>query len=146
MKLYKQLLLNTEVTLNNRRYPLEVIESIRDQINSRDEDRNLGTVGYEENLEIDLSKVAFKYSNAVIENNALYVDIEMLDTPLGKSLNEVLGDMRFRPAGTGTFDGGMPVETMNLLKVPSRVSMGYKILSVAAINPSEDALQMPKDE
>lgn len=71
MILPKQMILNCEVTKNNRRYSIEVLESIRDQINSRSSDINIGTLGYPEGLNVNLRAAAFKYSGAEVRDGAL---------------------------------------------------------------------------
>jgi hypothetical protein len=149
MKLYKQPILNTNASLNNRRYPLGVLVSIKDQIiEMSSKETAHGTIGYDiESIKkggINLSKIAFKYSNPLIENETLYVDIKTLETPEGKLLRSLLEsgiDLRFRPAGTASLVGEMPQETHNLLGVPKHVSSDYKLIGLAAINPEEDALQ-----
>ena len=67
MNLYKQPILNTNASLNNRRYPLEVLVSIKDQIiEMSSKETAFGTIGYDyESLEkwgINLSKIAFFFS------------------------------------------------------------------------------------
>ena len=149
MKLNKQPVLNTNATLNNRRYPLEVLVSIKDQIiDMSSKETAFGTLGYDtESLEkatLNVSKIAFRYSNPLIEDKILYVDIEVLETPEGgilRSLLEAKMDLRFRPSGMAFLVGPMPQETHNLLVVPKHVSSDYKLISLAAINPEEDALQ-----
>lgn len=145
MILQKQLLINTKPTLNNRVYPIEVLESIRDQINSRDKSTNLGTLGYPEGLEVSLSEAAFQYSNAIIEGDSLYVDIETIHTPEGIYLRRMIdegNELRFRPGGQSTLKGVMPVETHNLLGVPKHVAMDYQLITISLINPDEDALNL----
>ncbi len=107
-----------------------------------------GTIGYDyESLEkciINPSKIAFGFSNPLIENETLYVDIEILETPEGQLLRSILEsqmELRFRPGGMGSLDGEMPQEVHNLLNVPKNVSLDYKLISLYAINPSEDALK-----
>lgn len=136
------MILNTEVNKNNRRYNKEVLDIIRDQINSNPE-TNFGTIGYTTDLTVPLCDAAFRYSNAVVENNSLYADIETLSTPKGIDLLRMVEsemDIRFRPAGMATIKGGMPVETLNLLKIPNIVGDDYKLISIAAINPEDDAV------
>lgn len=143
MKLLKREILNSEPTKNNRRYTPEVLEIIKDQINSRERDKNLGTMGYPAGLETPLCDVAFRYSNAVIENNVLYADIETIHTPEGIKLRQMIEsgiDVRFRPGGQATLDGEMPVETHNLLNIPKHVGKDYQLITVAAISPEEDAV------
>ena len=153
VKLNKVLIMNTEVTKNNRRYPKEVLESIRDQINSKDPSTQIGTMGFPEGLEINLRDAAFTYSNAVVEGDCLYVDISSLKTTMGDELVRRLeldrqfstSSVRFRPGGMATTQG-VPVEVKHTLNVPDVVNSDYKIISVAAIDESEDALNIPTDE
>lgn len=141
MKLLKQLILNTEVTKNNRRYPIGVLETIKNQINLSGQ--NIGTIGYTTDLVVTPTNAAFTYSNAIIENDSLYADIEIINTTKGielKNIFETTTDIRFRPAGQATLKGSMPVETHNLLDIPKHVSDDYKLISIAAITASEDAI------
>jgi hypothetical protein len=71
MYIERELINNTKVNKNNRQYPIEVIEKIRDQINGNDEWTNLGILGMPKSEVITLGQVAFKYSNAVIEDESL---------------------------------------------------------------------------
>jgi hypothetical protein len=139
MKLEKQLILNTEVTKNNRRYNMEVLESIRDQINNPNRN-NRGTMGYPESTVVELNKVGFSYSNAVVENESLYCCITILETPTGESIKSLLEDLVFRPVGQATIKGEMPVETLNLLKVPNVVNTDYSLVCISAISKSDDAV------
>ena len=138
-------ILNTKVTKNNRQYPIEVLEIIRDQINSRKHEQNLGTIGFPQDLEIKVSDAAFRYSNAVIREQVLYVDIETIHTPTGiefRRMIEVDHDLRFRPGGSATLEGPMPVETHNLLDTPKHVGLDYQLITIAAITADEDAMNM----
>ena len=90
MKLLKQPILNTKTTKNNRKYSSDLIELIGHQINRREKSRNLGMLGYPEGLVVDLPQVAFVYSNAVVEGDVLYVDIETLNTSKGIELERIL--------------------------------------------------------
>ena len=136
-------ILNTRPTKNNRCYPMEVLEIIRDQINSKPVDANLGTIGYPKGLEILLGDAAFRYSNARIVDDSLLVDIETIHTPKGVELRRIIDegmDIRFRPGGSATLEGPMPVETHNLLGIPKHVSTDYQLITIAAITPDEDAI------
>lgn len=143
MKLLKQVILNTRVTKNNRRYPIEVLESIKDQINKRNKDLNIGTIGYPTDLIVSLSDSAFRYSNAIIENEILCVDIETVHTPKGVELRNMIDneeDIRFRPGGMSTLKGGIPSEVLNLIDVPNEVCIDYKLITISAIQESDDAI------
>lgn len=142
MKLEKQLILNTRPTLNGRMYPLKVLEQIRDQINSNDPSINIGTLGYPEGLDISLTDAAFTYTNAVIENDCLYVDIQILSTPDGEKIkHQIEVDQRvgvssrvFRPAGQASLEG-------ELSDSHRMVCDDYKIITIASILNDEDAIQ-----
>lgn len=146
MKLKRKLLLNTKINANNRKYPLVVLESIRDQINNGEEEkRNFGFVGFDSFMSgnEDLNKeIAFVYNNAVIENESLYVDINILDTPRGeelKILNESY-DIRFRPAGRAELPSSFDTN-VNVIGYPSVVGDDYKLVTIAAITKEEDAYE-----
>ena len=147
MKLLKQAILNASVTKNNRRYPIEVLESIKDQINKRDKDLNIGTIGFPTDLIVALSDSAFRYLNAIIENEILYVDIETIHTPNGVKLRNMIDneeDIRFRPGGMSTLKSGIPSEVLNLIDVPNEVCIDYQIITISAIQESEDAINFQK--
>lgn len=81
---------------------IELIEQIKKQINTKVETgSNLGVVdnGWD-NLTIDLSKVAFSYSNPQIINGKLYVDLQILETLEGNNLKKML-DFRATTVGVG---------------------------------------------
>lgn len=146
MKLKKQLILNTHPTLNGRVYSLEILEKIRDQINSKDSSRNIGTFEYPEGLDISLKDSAFTYSNAIIENGCLYVDIQILSTPNGEKIKHQLEiDKRigvssrvFRPAGQGTL-GGEPSDGQLI------VGDDYKLITISTVRKDVDAIQTDKE-
>jgi hypothetical protein len=134
MYIERELITNTKVNKNNRRYPIEVIEKIRDRINSNDEWTNLGILGMPESEVITLGQVAFKYSNAIIEDESLYCDIEVIDTRRGDELKQILGyevdglkRIVFRTSGKGSFKGGPIEETRNLLNIPNTVSDDFEL-------------------
>jgi hypothetical protein len=88
MKLIKQLILNREL-IKDYQYSLSLLEKIRDQIN-QDPRKNIGLTSPFEKLEITTSDMVFKYSNAVVENGSLYVDIETVHTPKGVDLRRAI--------------------------------------------------------
>ena len=149
MILKKQMILNNEVNLNNRRYPDEVLESIKNQINSNPKEMNIGTIGDRDTAHVNLRDASFTYSNAVVENGVLYADVEILKTMMGDELKRILEiaptEIVFRPRGIGTFEGEMPEETKNLLNIPNRISMDYKIVGMSAIDKSKDAFNIIKE-
>ena len=143
MILKDQLILNTKPNKNRRRYTVEALESIRSQILMSDPSRNLGTLGTIESFTIPLSKVAFAYSNPRIEEESLYVDVEILGTPQGEELKSLLDSVVFRTCGT--IEHPSPAEPWDtvryLLNVDLVVGEDYKLITLNAINKGEDALE-----
>jgi hypothetical protein len=147
MYIEKELIINDKPNKNNRRYPIEVLQKMRDQINSKDRWQNLGILGHPESNVIRLGQVAFNYSNAVIEDNALYCDIEVIDIHRGAELKQILeyekdGHKRivFRPIGEGSFNGEVPEEVHNLLEIS--VVDRYDLLMISAFPITEDAVNL----
>lgn len=124
-------LLNTTVNKNQRKYDLPLLELIRDQINSSDPDRNIGTLGTFSSDAVPLAQAAFLYKNARVEGDSLYAEIELLDTPAGKKLKGMLADVVFRPAGIGNLSVSMGIRV---------VQDDYELVSVNAIPREEDSL------
>ena len=129
------MILNGEVTKNGRKYNPETLESIKDQINSRDKSMNIGQLGYPEGFDINLRNAAFTYSNAIVENGILYADIEILKTMMGDEVKRLLElgtspsskGIVFRPAGVGN------VESQNI--------NDYKLLGIHIILLGDDAIK-----
>jgi len=140
MKLEKQIILNSYPTKNGRVYTPQALEAIKKQINSSEKSRNLGALEYPEDLSVSMSDVAFTYSNAIIENGSLCVDIEILSTPMGEKLKESLEvDKRvgisrrvFRTAGQATLD---KVDNFSI------VGDDYQLMFIASVSSETDALK-----
>lgn len=141
MKLEKQLLLNTKETSNGRRYTIEALQSIADQINAIGVGRSLGRNGYPDKGEVALgldhgttlllSKVSFILSNPVIEDNSLYVNIEVISSPCGEVLKTMIDEVVFRPM-TMIADG----------KGTTVINAGLTYRYAAAVPKSTDALNL----
>jgi hypothetical protein len=101
----KQELLKRFQPETNRHYSIDILNEICDNINSRPYYilLNPTNVNY---IEIDLDKVAGTITNAVIENDILYVDVNYLNTPMGKVASE-LGLQEIYANGIGYADGGI---------------------------------------
>lgn len=126
--LNKQLVLNTNPTSNGRTYPLNVLESIKKQI--EDNSVNLGTTGYGEGIILELDEVSFSYSNPIIENNSLYIDVKPATNSLGNCLVENINEYVFRTKGIVNLSSEFIVDS------------GYKLLYIAAVPKSGDALNL----
>lgn len=97
---------------------IELIEQIKNQINTKVETgSNLGVVNNGlDNLTIDLSKVAFSYSNPQIINGKLYVDLQILETPEGYNLKKML-DFRGTTVGVGIVNEDKSIRDFELFYV-----------------------------
>jgi hypothetical protein len=149
MYIERELIINTKANKNNRRYPINILELIRDQINRSDKWNNTGILGLPTSEVITLGQVAFIYTNAIVEDESLYCDIEIIDTKRGDELKQILsyesdGHKRivFRPSGMGTFRGEVPEEVHNLLNVPNVIADDYQLLTISAIPANEDAVNL----
>ena len=133
MIIKNQLILNTEVTKNSHKYSLDVLESIKEQINSKPKSANIGTIGYTDQLVDVLIDAAFMYTNAIIRDGGLYVDIEILPTPQGKVLeNGFNSHTVFRPKGMSSI-----LDSIDHIGI---VSDSYELLGIAAIDKKDDAV------
>lgn len=159
-KIEKVLILNTKPNRNNRVYELHILELIKDQINSKDSGFNIGLLGIPEFfnktdiINVDFIKpthvtdIAFTYDNARIENDELYVDINICSTIDGKTLKNILDEEEktktsmivFRPNGIGNFVSSTGESTNNLLKTPNKISDDYELVSISAIPSIDDAI------
>lgn len=147
-RLEKVLILNTKPNKNNRVYELPILEIACKQINSRDKYENLGMLGIQESSIVNMRRIAFMYENARIEDNSLYVDIEVLSSNTGQELNQILdieeenkeSIIVFRPNGFGSYVNSAAADMMDMLYVPKRISDDYELLSISALPINEDAL------
>lgn len=132
MILRKQVLIDTNSRDNAYLYDNDLIALIREQINRAESD-NLGLLGYPDTNSVSLSKSAFRYSNALVENGILYVDIETIHTPEGILFRRLLDSevpMKFKAAGTGVTEN---ILTSMGIKHTRPDSETYKFISVCAI-------------
>jgi hypothetical protein len=147
-KLERVLILNTKPNKNNRVYNLPILELACQQINSRDKYENLGMLGICEDVVITLGRVAFFYENARVEDECLYVDIEIFSSNTGQELNQILdieeeiqeSRIVFRPNGFGSYVNGSAEQMMDMLNVPKTIADDYQIISISAIPANEDSL------
>ena len=118
--------------LNGRIYPMSILHDIAEQINNHS--NGFGTLNDnagDNMIIIDAMKVSHRVSNAVVIDNILMVDIDILEEPpAGKLLKQIIDHVVFRPSGFGFVDD----ET-------STVMEGYDFVSVNAILKSNDSFK-----
>ncbi len=146
MILEKQLIQNTKPNLNSRVYPLETLEHIKSQIEKYNTEvgLDLGTLGSTSSPVILVKDIAFRYYNPRIENEALYVDIEVLETKAGLKLKKLLEKdvVVFRPAGYIELkeDHDALDTARTLLNLNYIVGLDYKLTTINAIPKEDDSL------
>lgn len=146
MILEKQLIQNTKPNLNSRVYPLETLEHIKVQIEKYNAEvgLDLGTLGSTSSPVILVKDIAFRYYNPQIENEALYVDIEVLETKAGLKLKKLLEKdvVVFRPAGYIELkeDHDALDTARTLLNLNYIVGLDYKLTTINAIPKEDDSL------
>ena len=123
MKLEKVKLVEAGVpTSTNRIYLMPLIEKMYKKLASSQLHESFGGFGQPTGHTVNQEDVAFTYENPVIEDNVLYVDINILDTPKGKELMKQLDHVDFKPIGQNG-----PVDENNV------VQDSYELLSINAI-------------
>jgi hypothetical protein len=146
MILEKQLIQNTKPNLNSRVYPLETLEHIKLQIEKYNTEvgLDLGTLGSTTSPVVLIKDIAFRYYNPQIENEALYVDIEVLETKAGIKLKKLLEKdvVVFRPAGYIELkeDHDALDTARTLLNLNYIVGLDYKLTTINAIPKEDDSL------
>jgi hypothetical protein len=146
MILEKQLIQNTKPNMNSRVYPLETLEHIKLQIEKYNTEvgLDLGTLGSTNSPVVLVKDIAFRYYNPQIENEALYVDIEVLETKAGIKLKKFLEKdvVVFRLAGYVEYkDEDEAIDTAAaLLNLNYIVGTDYKLMTINAIPKEDDSL------
>jgi hypothetical protein len=120
MIIEKTPIIDTKRTKNGWRYPISIIETMKEVIDSAQPHEKFGEFGFPKAHVIDVKNVAFTYDNPIIEDDTLYVDITVLDTPKGEELKKKVKKVSFVPVGLGTLNENKDMET-------------YEFLSIAAI-------------
>ena len=96
-----------EPNKNNRVYPKEVLEKAVAAFKERKYPM-FGTFGMQDFIrmpdgDISIEGVSHSIEDLKIEDNVLFADVKILDTPIGKKLKTVgTDDLAFRIAGIGT--------------------------------------------
>ena len=145
MILEKQLIQNTKPNMNLRVYPIETLKHIKAQIEKYNTEvgRDLGTLGSSASPVVLVKDLAFKFYNPQIENEALYVDIEVIETKAGIKLKKLLEKdvVTFRLAGYVEHNDNAALDTArNLLNLNYIIGLDYKLVTINAIPKEDDSL------
>jgi hypothetical protein len=89
-----------KVNKNKRLYPRKVLEAAIEKLKNREV---LGVMGMPQDTIVKFSEVSHKANNLRLEGNELKCEIEILKTPNGKILEELLktNSVEFRTSGIG---------------------------------------------
>jgi len=103
-------------SLNNRVYSLEIGQRIIEQINEKRE--VFGTIGVARDVsQLDLSEISHVAKHPFIKEGKVFCEINVLDTPKGRKLKEMLKTVVFRVSGTGEVDGSGKITNYNLVSI-----------------------------
>lgn len=123
MKLTGTFLYWDQKNLNDRTYPKSIAEKMVNEFNKREE-ASFGELGYpKENFqEINVRNISHKIEEIHIneENKSIEGTIEILDTPSGKMVKEILEEVKdsklsCRPRGVGEVDEDGNVTNFELI-------------------------------
>lgn len=124
---------------NGNMYTKECLEHIVESINKSDPPI-FGTVGYPDpdqinDINVNLKDVAFKVENATLKDNQVFADIQVLETPKGEVLKEVLehSNPAFRTKSLILSDHHDDELGYNIISE-------IKLVSLAAISAEDDAI------
>lgn len=121
MKLKTELLKIGVKNLNERIY---TEEAVNEMVNQFMEKKNsigvfFGQMGFPEDMEINLSRVSHDVERIWVENNILYGEIRVLDTPEGEKIKNIMSGIEDRPivfrsrsAGTVNEDGTVNIQKL----------------------------------
>lgn len=101
---------------SGRIYSREVVEKAIEDITYKYGTPDKDSYG----LKINLDKVTHKATNFIIENNKLYCDITVLNTPMGQILSSLINckaPIRYFSSGTGEVDKEYNVTNYKLVAV-----------------------------
>lgn len=110
-----QILITNVLNGNGRIFSKKVTEEIISQINA--EDLNFGELGHSDDAIVNLANVSHEYKDGSLNENILEVDINILETPMGKILKENLDQFVFRVKGLGIVDETGKVNDYTLLSI-----------------------------
>lgn len=100
---YKANILNIDTKNENGRiYPKDLVEKAVLKYNENKEQIGLGTLEFQDTLEMDPNNISHKISNVRIEENNVVCDVKLLNTPKGKLVQDLLKDMQLSVATAGT--------------------------------------------
>jgi hypothetical protein len=121
---------------NNRIYPRSVLEKIVNDFDN--ESDNLGQLGTPDDWNsTHIEEASHVVKNLRIEGNKLVADIQIMDTPAGKRLSNLIEGKDFRPRGTGS------LETKNGVHV---IQDDYKLISIDALSSEKAFWKIDRDK
>lgn len=113
MKITRELISLNFRNLNNRIY-LENNESVRNSIEQFNEKSKYGELNHP-TLHVSLKDVSHKIDNLTIDGDKIIGDIEILDNPNGRILQDMIDDVVFRPIFIGVVEKGRIIELKRIV-------------------------------
>ena len=107
----KILTCDTPTSRTGRTYPKEIMEAAVEEYRDKiDNNIAFGQVGDTATPEINIAEVSHRVTDMRFDGDDLYADIEILDTPAGEMLKDMISVMRLSPVGTGLVDDDLVIE------------------------------------
>jgi len=112
---------------NNTVYPRSILNKIVSDFNEKETQDLLGQLGMPDDGRVHFSKVSHAVRELRMSGDKLVADIEIMDTPCGKQLVDLIesGMIAFRLQGVGS------THLKGIVKV---VDDGYKMISINAVS------------
>jgi hypothetical protein len=120
MKITTELLKIGEKNLNGRIYTEEAVNEMVNQFMWKRNTNGVffGQMGFPEDMDVSLSKVSHSVERIWVENNTLYGEIRILDTPEGNKIRDIMAEVdrsvvfRSRSTGSVNEDGTVNIEKL----------------------------------
>lgn len=95
--------------------------------------RNVGVLGFNDTFNLSLDKIGFTYDNVRInkDDKLLYVDLKLLNTPAGRSIQEIINDdivlkyARCVLTGKGTVNKDKSISDYEVISVNFNVGTSF---------------------
>lgn len=120
MKITVPLLKIGEKNLNDRIYTEEAVNKMIDQFTEKRNANGVffGQMGFPEGMEMNFKNITHDVERVWVEDNTLYGEIKLLDTPKGNDIKNIMAEMdraivfRARSIGSVNGDGTVNIEKL----------------------------------
>lgn len=101
----KVLQCDTPSSYTGRTYPVEEMTKAVEQYNNNPPNEGYGTLGMPNDPQrIPLTDISHKIDRLWIENDSVFAEVDILNTPAGERLTAIIDECRLSPAMIGNLD------------------------------------------